>query len=639
MGMFWDPIVKQAKRFWNAWDIQTLVLLSLTFQIILLVFGRRRSYITGFLIRLTVWSSYLMASWVATVGIGKLSDISVGDPSLPDTKASLKALLAPILLLHLGSPDTITAYSIQDNQLGAREIVETVAQVGLVIWILIRCWTYTSLSFLTLPMFLAGFIKYGERAWALKSALDQDAGMAFSRIDEENAFDTMFRNLPKDIPGADLILKAFYRFDLIKPHLKNWIYHPLYISRHSLSIDDYSPIDVFKITEIELGFMYDALYTKTPIIYTKLGFGLRFLTFVCIALTFSGFAVMFRKDFLHHKNVTFTFSVLAIAVILELYSNLKLLFSDRAIIWAIRHRHNLRMERLLNFLVYSSLAMQRWSNCLPQFNLLCFCLKPDSSSLISKIVQFCCLKEEWKKYRFLSYKDKVPSELQELVLCEIKAVKDQRGIKPFTKRGEWALERHCFYKELKSSIHTDFGRSITIWHIATSICYQLDDANTSGGASLKEMSKWVSDYMMHLLVNLPEMLSVASGRIIYEHVCAVIKELQDSTPEMKDKHSACQFLQTANLPDHAAKRPEDPVIELGWHILPHAQKLSVELSTLSEKKWEIISSVWTEMLCYAAYNCDLDCHAQQLRRGGEFITLIWLLLAHQTDRFNFGKCG
>lgn len=635
MDIFWDPIIKRAKRFWNAWDIQTLVLLSLTFQIILLAFGRCRSYITGFLIRLTVWSSYLMAGWVATVGIGKLSDISVGDPSLPNTNTSLKALLAPILLLHLGSPDTITAYSIEDNQLGAREIVETVAQVGLVIWILIRCWTYTSLSFLTLPMFLAGFIKYGERAWALKSALDQDAGMAISRTGEENTFHVMFSNLPQDIPGADLILKAFCRFDRIKPHLKNWIYHPLYISFPSLSIENYSPAEVFKITEIELGLMYDALYTKTPIIYTKLGFMLRFLTFVCIVLTFSGFAVMFRKDFLHRKNVTFTFSVLAIALILELYSDLKLLFSDRAIIWAIRHHHQLRMERLLHFLVQFSLAKRRWSNRLPQFNLLCFCLKPDSSSLMSNIVKCCCLEEEWKKYRFLAHKEKVPRELQELVLCEIKAVERQRGIKPFTKRGEWALERHKCCQELQWSIHTEFGRSIAIWHIATSICHQLDDADTSGEASLKDMSKWVSEYMMHLLVNLPEMLSVPSGHVIYKHLSEVIK----LSPEMKDEHSACRFLHTDQLHDGAARKRKDPVVELGWLILPDAQQLSVKLMMHREEKWEIISSVWTEMLCYAAYNCDFDTHAQQLRRGGEFITLIWLLLAHQTDRFNLGKCG
>ncbi|KAL3746194.1 hypothetical protein ACJRO7_015187, partial [Eucalyptus globulus] len=195
----------------------------------------------------------------------------------------------------------------------------------------------------------------------------------------------------------------------------------------------------------------------------------------------------------------------------------------KAIVWVIKYQHQLPMERLLNFLVQFSLAKQKWSNRLPQFNLLRFCLKPDSRSLITKIVKCCCPEEESEKYR-----------------------------------GEWALERHNGCKELEWSIRTEFGRSI-----ATGICYQLDDADKSGEASLKEKSKWISEYMMHLLVNLPEMLSVPSGQVIYEHVRTVIKKLQDLKPEMKDKHSACQFLQTVKLPDHAAKKPEDPVIELG----------------------------------------------------------------------------
>ncbi|KAK3437814.1 hypothetical protein EUGRSUZ_C01232 [Eucalyptus grandis] len=361
------------------------------------------------------------------------------------------ASLAPILLLHLGSPDTITAYSTQDNQLGVREKPETVAQVGLVIWILLRCWTYTSLSFLTLSIFLAGFIKYREKAWALKSALHQEADMAISRNDEENT-------LP-EISNSKNILP-------LRPHKSTFEKSDL------PPITIAPPIEVFKITKIELGFMFDALYTKRPIIYTKVDFMLCFLTFVCIVLTFSGFT-----------NVTFTFSVLAIAVIFKLYSDsklLKLLFSDKAIVWAIKYQHQLPMERLLNFLVQFSLAKQKWSNRLPQFNLLRFCLKPDSRSLITKIVKCCCPEEELEKYRFQAYMEKVPRELQELVLREMK-------------------------------------------------------------------------------------------------------------------------------------------------------QLSRKLLT-QEKKLEIISCVWTKMLCYAAYHCDLDSHAQQLRRGREFITLLWLLLAHKTDR-------
>ncbi|KAM7515649.1 hypothetical protein LguiA_005232 [Lonicera macranthoides] len=45
-----------------------------------------------------------------------------------------------------------------------------------------------------------------------------------------------------------------------------------------------------------------------------------------------------------------------------------------------------------------------------------------------------------------------------------------------------------------------------------------------------------------------------------------------------------------------------------------------------DRKWEIISQVWAEMLCHGATNCKYDSHIQQLRQGGEFISQVWILL-------------
>ncbi|KAI9162383.1 hypothetical protein LWI28_026758 [Acer negundo] len=41
-----------------------------------------------------------------------------------------------------------------------------------------------------------------------------------------------------------------------------------------------------------------------------------------------------------------------------------------------------------------------------------------------------------------------------------------------------------------------------------------------------------------------------------------------------------------------------------------------------------IGSKWYEMLVQAANNCRGDEHAQQLRRGGKFLTHVWLLMAY-----------
>ena len=46
------------------------------------------------------------------------------------------------------------------------------------------------------------------------------------------------------------------------------------------------------------------------------------------------------------------------------------------------------------------------------------------------------------------------------------------------------------------------------------------------------------------------------------------------------------------------------------------------------KKWEMISNVWVEMLAYATFHCRGNYHAQQLKQSGERLTHVWLLMAH-----------
>ncbi|KAJ6991944.1 hypothetical protein NC653_015326 [Populus alba x Populus x berolinensis] len=48
----------------------------------------------------------------------------------------------------------------------------------------------------------------------------------------------------------------------------------------------------------------------------------------------------------------------------------------------------------------------------------------------------------------------------------------------------------------------------------------------------------------------------------------------------------------------------------------------------NEKKWEMISEVWVEMLMYAASHCGWKEHADALARGGELLTHVCLLMAH-----------
>ena len=76
-------------------------------------------------------------------------------------------------------------------------------------------------------------------------------------------------------------------------------------------------------------------------------------------------------------------------------------------------------------------------------------------------------------------------------------------------------------------------------------------------------------------------------------------------------------------------------------VLFDSCRLARDLQSISDKdqKWRMISDVWVEMLSYAACHCRGNYHAQQLRRSGELLTHVWLLMAHfgLTEQFQISQ--
>ena len=67
-------------------------------------------------------------------------------------------------------------------------------------------------------------------------------------------------------------------------------------------------------------------------------------------------------------------------------------------------------------------------------------------------------------------------------------------------------------------------------------------------------------------------------------------------------------------------------------VLFDVSKLAQELNRLEAKegldKWKLLCRVWVELISYAASHCRANTHAEQVSKGGELITFIWLLMAH-----------
>ncbi|GLT27990.1 hypothetical protein SLA2020_029510 [Shorea laevis] len=114
--------------------------------------------------RMILWLTYLTADWVAIVALGKLSNSHAESP----TTNVLRALWAPLLILQLGGPDTITAYSVEDNQLWNRHILTLILRSFFAVSVIYLPWTSSWPSLLNIPLIFAGILKYVERILCLE---------------------------------------------------------------------------------------------------------------------------------------------------------------------------------------------------------------------------------------------------------------------------------------------------------------------------------------------------------------------------------------------------------------------------------------------------------------------------------------
>ncbi|XP_039172156.1 uncharacterized protein LOC120295008 [Eucalyptus grandis] len=372
-------------ELWEEWELRGAAFLSLTLQILLIWMGGRRKYVHSAWLRGIVWLAYLMADPVAiyTLGIitNKLRKVSSQGV---DANTQLNAFWSPFLLLHLGGPDTITAYALEDNQLWLRQLFHLVTQAGVTFYIFLMAVTSPNLYILTMVMILAGLIKYGKRVYVLWTTSSQqfrnsipDPPPNYSKIMElqelmeaegytvtplevievcevENNVDGQ----QGELLAAKCLINIFRRLfaDL-----------PLSFddSRTSqLVLANKDALSTFKIIEIELGIVYDLLYTKATAIYTNWGFARRIvgLFLTCIVLVLFILIVDQQSS---RADYNMSLILLAVAIFLEIYALTDLLFSDRTACWLIKKK-NSAILHLINWLqpiVGSHGSIQRFEIC------------------------------------------------------------------------------------------------------------------------------------------------------------------------------------------------------------------------------------------------------------------------------------
>ncbi|PNY08308.1 hypothetical protein L195_g004827 [Trifolium pratense] len=420
------------QNFWYNWELQFMVVFSLSIQIILLLFGNRRKFCTRIYLRITIWSAFLFADWFAATSLGILSN-KEGENKSDSVESGhvIVALWGPVLLLHLGGQDTVTAYSMEDNALWSRRLVTYVGQVVVAILIFLRSWTNTDLNILAIPIFIAGFIKIGERIWVLwcassqqfKESLfpDPDPGPNYARYMEtynsafyegyvvhvEGLIETPSNgdvdhthaasqgniniiSLPQtdDTYGPPITVRTAYKFLKISKLLfADLILSFQDVSESRSSLLSGNGKEGFEVMEIELGFMYDVFYTKAVLVYSVMGCFLRFVTFTCSISVLCSFFVMEKNQY-PGVDVFITSVLLLGAIIFEICSIVLVLSSDWTMMWLSMHKNKVT-SKVISLL--QSVKNKRWCCSIDQFNLISFCLmeamKKRNSSTLGKTLR------------------------------------------------------------------------------------------------------------------------------------------------------------------------------------------------------------------------------------------------------------
>ena len=637
------------RKLWNYWELRVLVLVSLTLQLSLLLLASRRRYSVKTWIRIIIWFSYLGADSVAAIALGVISNNQGNSCDGNDCQLQneLTTFWAPFLLLHLGGQDTVTAYAVQDNELWLRHLLGLIVQLGVALYAFYLSWKGNWLSFLTIPMLLAGFIKYAERTWVMQLANN-------AQLPERKLYDPSPKQRRLLVQSAEIYLsdREIYRkrygenidcpdVDDIRPIRAEAVrlfevFRRLFLNQrvpflHRFRVDavlaSLDSQNTWKVIEVELGYAYDVFYTKAPLFFTAWGFIFRFFSFTSILFVALLFLLKERDKHLSQTDLIITYVLMVGAILVELYAVILLSASD----WPWPHFKGLRklLEKLFAPIIncYDKLMTnkQRWSNSMAQLNLLSFCLKDYKPEVDDGTPKHFARLREWVFNHILP---KLNRELQMLFYRTHKQISvDLKDLVYNTFREKLSSNREGFsedydqYITYNGSINVEIYQRIIIWHIATDLCfYTHTSANESINKFCREVSKDISDYMMYILVMCPFVLSTGNAILSFENTCEWVKKFfQEKKLTKLPKLDACAML----ISEYETSSDKVDNYLLTEDLLSLSVLLANKLNPM-DGKWEILSKFWVENLAYVATLCQGNNHAQQLRKGGEFFTHVWL---------------
>ncbi|XP_015897709.3 uncharacterized protein LOC107431337 [Ziziphus jujuba] len=603
------PIPNKLKKLWDVWDIPTCILLSLFLQVFLVLFASFKQRSKNSFLLFLIWSAYLSADWIAAVTLGLITKVLTDPFHDPHVNEELHAFWASFLLLHLGGPDSITSFALEDNEFWLRHLFGLNLQVMGAAYCIFLTLPNNSLWIPTILVFVVGSVKYAERTVALYLAsLDhfEDTVGDFedpnAELEPEGAkFDF---NLPSESNDIELLMLSYSLFKSFKGII---FQHPLSSklveSSRKLFCKIKNPNVGFKLMEYELSFMYEVFHTKAAAVRSRIGLVFRLSSFCFIlgAFILFHFVVKDHDDKFGGFETSLTYALLIGAIVLDAISGIKLmLFSD----WILVSNNGL-IKRWRKFIPAYILKRKRWCESVSKYNMIDYCL--DERRLWKRNLPDCvrAVVDKITNMLFSSSEDDIE---------DLKSFIFEKGVK--------------FLDEVHDEDEFLFATKVLHLHLTTEIGYHQKQTesgdNTEEAKSSRRICKVISDYMFYILIMKPEILGPSVMGIKWK------KNFKNAVEEAKkylvkyqisDHTKACNaFLDYHNTKEKGGRQT----------LLSNACSSAKDLKL--EKNWKLLSDWWAELLFFGALRNRPILYAQQASKGGELLTFTSFLLHHSSER-------
>jgi hypothetical protein len=506
-------------------------------------------------------------------------------------------------------------------------------------------------------MFIAGTIKYAERTWALMAAgnamtpgsssiTDRVLHVEGSVIDDAKSY---FQRLNEVVSRADRDGKVDYEGVVgvagkglrmcvefltdMTPFLM-WRSGDI-IDRAINKLQDLRNKELraqiaYKLAEIQLWLIYDFFYTKYGVLQFHMSLvnsGIeRLVTFGATSTALALFLNAHLNGLfsnLSRADVMVSYVLLIGAVALDLSSILIVISSywpHLPLPGRGRFGDGLFPGKSALFSVTRfayPLGKALWSGKMAQYNLIHGCIQEKKANLLMKCLRKIELVSDVTRIQ-------VSPELKEFVFNKLLAIATTRHVNDYWKwdfstfRGQWLRWELEATEEGRSVdqklLHIDeghFAGKVLMWHITTEMCFYTD--NKAGNPPCRTMSRDLSNYIMYLIAK----RGVKSGSNGYFELGKVRRDVRKALSHERFARG---------------RLDQSSVVLYGYeghgYFSAHASTAAKELLkiTCPAQRWELIATVWVEMLCYLAPNCDTGFHIKSLSTGAEFISQVRVLL-------------